>query len=211
MTLSTGRTYSKVYPSVSIITLTWFCHTLLHWYADSWHRAVWGPAVSLLFNPLRTCTRMHWGTCWLWTGNVSHVRNDTHVTSPDLSSMLFSNLQIQHCIITVFRLWNVPAWCFTCKLEYHSACIQHLTQTYVKNVLTWVIVGQTGYNRNCTGTVPPLTDKCAARIPKGLPSHVPANNLNFDGSWSYAYCLVAVLPCRQVHREQTKLLPPYLE
>jgi hypothetical protein len=42
-------------------------------------------------------------------------------------------------------------------------------------------------------------------------SHVPANTLNFDGSWSYAYCLVAVLPCRQVYREQTELLPPYLE
>jgi hypothetical protein len=43
------------------------------------------------------------------------------------------------------------------------------------------------------------------------PSHVPANTLNFDGSWPYAYSLVAVIPCRQVHREQTELLPPYLE
>ena len=136
MTLSTGRTYSKVYPSVSIITLSWFCHTLLHWYADSWHRTVWGPAVHLLFNPVRTSTRMHLGTCWLWTRNVSHVPSNTHVTSPDLILhvviLLFYNLQIQPCTITVLRLWNVPVWCFTCKLEYHSLCIQHLTQMYVK-------------------------------------------------------------------------------
>jgi hypothetical protein len=43
------------------------------------------------------------------------------------------------------------------------------------------------------------------------PSHVPVNTFNFDDSWPYAYCLVAVIPCRQVHREQTELLPPYLE
>jgi len=126
--------------------------------------------------------------------------------------LLFCNLQIEHCTNTVFRLWYVPVWCSTCKLEYHNVCMQHFKHIYVKNVLTWVIVGQTGYSRNCTGTVPALTDRCTAIIPKGVtPSHVPSYTLNLDGSWPYAYCLVAVLPCRQVHREQTELLPPYLE
>jgi len=48
--------------------------------------------------------------------------------------LLFYNLQIQPYIITVLRLWNAPVWCFTCKLEYHSLCIQHLTQMYVKKM-----------------------------------------------------------------------------
>jgi len=82
--------------------------------------------------------------------------------------LLFSNLQIQHWTITVFRLWNVPVWCPTGKFEYHGVRMQHLTQTCVKIVLTWVTVGQTGYNRNHTGTLPPLTDRCTATIPKWI-------------------------------------------
>jgi hypothetical protein len=82
VTLSTRRTYRKVYPSLSIITVTRFCLTLLHWYADSWQDcvktccvvAVWSikdtyqNALGYLLTVDRKCR-----SCAEW-----------HVTSPDL-------------------------------------------------------------------------------------------------------------------------------
>jgi len=74
MTLSTGRTYSKVYPSLSIITLSYFatpvCRQLTGLCED----------LQLLFDPLRTSTRMH----LLTVDRKCQSCAEWHVTSPDL-------------------------------------------------------------------------------------------------------------------------------
>jgi hypothetical protein len=170
---------------------------------------------------------MHLGTCWLWSGNVSHVLSDTRVTAewhtcycwvtrvtaewhvlllsdtrvtaewhtcyccrfnPPCCYFLTcrSNSTVLYCTVTVFRLWNVPVWCSTCKLECHRV------RQLARLVTTETVLIQCHTNRQVYSNNP-------KRI---TPSDVPAYTLNFGGTWPYAYCLVTVIPCRQVHREQ---------